>query len=144
MFIVVYQIDVIFIFEEARIWAKRKSQSIIYQAVLCRNPPYNTLIVAIPSSSSAVRGTIRTVHNGVGWSKVFTGVRRAINLMDCKWRRTDYTDTLLVTVRRHSWERPAAEDTRLEVEARIKDVRALRVNIDRAVIFRYDLYEHFM
>ena len=26
----------------------------------------------------------------------------------------------------------------------IKDVRSLRVNIDRALIFGYDLHEHFM
>ena len=30
------------------------------------------------------------------------------------------------------------------VAHRLKEVRSLRVNIDRTLIFRYDLHEHFM
>ena len=35
-------------------------------------------------------------------------------------------------------------ELKIELKIELKDVRSLRMNIDRALIFGYDLHEHFM
>ena len=55
-----------------------------------------------------------------------------------------YLKPLLIKIQVHIVKKMRENEFELSSVPLIKDVRSLRVNIDRALIFGYDLHEHFM